>query len=102
VPSKSVARLGITVAVAGVAMVTSILPAAARDGIIGDRMTVCPQSLPNQVLPVRTQPLGADAGSLKYPETFLVKRTDPSGEWVYGFAYGDINANYWVQNGYFC
>jgi hypothetical protein len=102
VPSTSLVRFGLTAAVAGAALIASALPASARDGIIGDRMTVCPQSLPNQVLPVRTQPLGADAGSLVYPETFLVKRTDPSGEWVYGFAYGDINADYWVQNGYFC
>ena len=101
-PSTSFVRFALTAAVAGAAMIASALPAAAQDAIIGDRMTVCPQSLPNQVLPVRTQPLGADAGSLVYPDTFLVKRTDPSGEWVYGFAYGHINADYWVQNGYFC
>jgi hypothetical protein len=34
-----------------------------------------------------------------------VRRGRPSlarREWVYGFAYGNVNAHGWVQNGWFC
>lgn len=102
-PSKSAVRFGITAALAGVAMCASILPASATEnGIIGQRMTVCPQSLPADALALRDQPLGAAKDQLVYPQTFLVERLDPTGGWVYGFAYGDVNHDYWAQNGYFC
>ncbi len=39
-------------------------------------------------------------GTLHKPQTFLVKQI--SGEWVFGFAYGDINHDGWVQDGWFC
>ncbi|MET9477490.1 hypothetical protein ACFYWN_40705 [Streptomyces sp. NPDC002917] len=70
-------------------------PAQAADGIPGVRMTVCADSLY-----VRTDPGGAWMGTLSYPQTFDVKNV--SGDWVYGFAYGNVNRNGWVQNGWFC
>jgi hypothetical protein len=94
---RSLVRLGITAAVAGSALLAMTSPASAANAVIGDRMTVCTTDLA-----VRVQPLGAWMGELSYPQTFLAERTDPSGDWVYGFAYGDINADGWVQNGHFC
>ncbi|WP_267007771.1 hypothetical protein [Streptomyces sp. NBC_00154] len=70
-------------------------PAQAANGIPGVRMTVCADSLY-----VRTDPGGAWMGTLSYPQTFDVKSV--SGDWVYGFAYGNVNRNGWVQNGWFC
>ncbi len=95
--TKRIARLGVVAAVAGSALFAATLPAFAQNAIIGDRMTVCTTDLA-----VRTQPLGAWMGQMSNPQTFQVIRTDPSGDWVYGFAYGDINADGWVQNGHFC
>jgi len=70
-------------------------PAQAANGTVGVRETVCAESLY-----VRTEPLGAWMGTLHYPQTFTVERIQ--GEWVYGFAYGDINRHGWVQDGWFC
>ncbi len=78
-----------------VALLASGTPALAANGTVGVRETVCAQSLA-----VRTAPLGAWMGTLYHPQTFLVKKVQ--GEWVYGFAYGDINRDGWVQNGWFC
>ncbi len=64
-------------------------------GIIGVRQKVCAQSLY-----VRTEPLGAWMGTLYYGETFTTEAR--SGEWVYGFAYGNVNRKGWVQDGWFC
>jgi hypothetical protein len=94
---RRLAQLCVTAAVAGSALAATAVPASAANAVIGDRMTVCAQSLT-----VRTEPLGPWMGVLSYPQTFLAERTDPSGDWVYGFAYGDINADGWVENGYFC
>jgi len=77
------------------ALVATATPAQAANGTVGQREVVCAQSLS-----VRTEPLGAWMGSLSYPETFYVKEV--RGEWVYGFAYGHVNRNGWVQNGWFC
>ncbi|MDI5966676.1 hypothetical protein [Streptantibioticus silvisoli] len=90
-------RAGLTAAVAGTALIAAAVPAFAQNAVVGDRMTICTTDLA-----VRTQPLGAWMGELSNPQTFQVERTDPSGDWVYGFAYGDINAHGWVQNGFFC
>ncbi|HEY2698995.1 MAG TPA: hypothetical protein VGJ45_26290 [Pseudonocardiaceae bacterium] len=49
---------------------------------------------------MRTAPLGPWMGTLYKPQTFLVEQLD--GDWVRGFAYGDINRDGWVQNGWFC
>lgn len=70
-------------------------PAQAANGVVGQRMEVCAESLS-----VRTAPLGPWMGTLYKPQTFLVTQLD--GDWVYGFAYGDINRDGWVQNGWFC
>ncbi|MDT0377372.1 hypothetical protein RM572_01110 [Streptomyces sp. DSM 42041] len=77
------------------ALLTFATPAGAADGTVGQRETVCADSLF-----VRTAPVGAWMGTLHNPQTFLVKRVQ--GDWVYGFAYGDINRHGWVQNGWFC
>jgi hypothetical protein len=66
----------------------------------GKRMAVCADSLG-----VRHSPGGNAFAHLRKPQTFLVKDTGPyqfGGEWVYGFAYGNVNAHGWVQNGWFC
>lgn len=77
------------------AVVASTSPASAADGTVGVRETVCAQDLY-----VRTAPLGAWMGTLYQGQTFLVEEVD--GSWVYGFAYGYVNRNGWVQNGWFC
>jgi hypothetical protein len=91
----SARRTAIAAAVAGAALLCGAVPAQAANGVVGQRMTVCAQSLD-----VRTAPLGPWMGTLFKPQTFLVQRLD--GDWVYGFAYGDINRDGWVQNGWFC
>ncbi|WP_242907480.1 hypothetical protein [Actinomadura terrae] len=47
---------------------------------------------------------GAAFGYLGKPQTFTVQGVDAEfgSEWVYGFAYGDVNAHGYVQNGWFC
>lgn len=70
-------------------------PASSADGTVGVRETVCAQDLF-----VRTAPLGAWMGTLHRGQTFLVEQDN--GDWVYGFAYGDINRRGWVQDGWFC
>lgn len=64
-------------------------------GTVGVRETVCAQTLD-----LRTAPLGPWQGTLTKGQTFLVKQLD--GDWDYGFAYGDINRDGWVQAGWFC
>ena len=66
-----------------------------KRGTIGKRETVCAQDLY-----VRTAPEGAWMGTLFYGQTFSVESR--SGDYVYGFAYGDINRKGWVQDGWFC
>ena len=85
----------ITAVAAVAALLAVALPAHAANGVVGQRMEVCADSLA-----VRTAPLGPWMGTLFKPQTFLVEKLD--GDWVYGFAYGDINRNGWVQNGWFC
>ena len=58
--------------------------------------TVCATDLFVRV----TAPHGAWMGTLHKGQTILVERVN--GDWVYGFAYGDINRRGWVQNGWFC
>ncbi|MFK4086291.1 hypothetical protein ACI2LF_19435 [Kribbella sp. NPDC020789] len=79
--------------IAGVTLTAA--PAYAANGTVGVRETVCAQDLE-----LRVKPGGARMGTLHYPQTFLVKQI--SGEWVFGFAYGDINHDGWVQDGWFC
>ncbi|MEU4197837.1 hypothetical protein AB0E69_38495 [Kribbella sp. NPDC026611] len=89
---KRLALIG-ALAVAGAVLTT--LPASAANGHVGVRETVCAVDLQ-----VRTTPGGARMGTLHKPQTFLVDQI--SGEWVHGFAYGDINHEGWVQDGWFC
>jgi hypothetical protein len=69
--------------------------AAAANGRVGVRETVCADSLS-----VRTQPGGAWFDTLTSGQTFLVDRVIPG--WAHGFAYGHINHDGWVQDGWFC
>lgn len=66
---------------------------------IGQRLTVCAQDLG-----VRHARGGAPFGYLYNGQTFTVESVDSQfgSEWVYGFAYGYVNANGYVQNGWFC
>ncbi|SCL47958.1 hypothetical protein [Micromonospora chersina] len=93
--STRLARLGVAAAMA-VALLAVSSPAQAANGTIGVRETVCAESLF-----VRTEPLGAWMGTLYAGQTFLVKGPR-SGGYVYGFAYGHVNRNGWVQDGWFC
>ncbi|WP_233261436.1 hypothetical protein [Vitiosangium sp. GDMCC 1.1324] len=63
----------------------------------GTRLTVCAQSLY-----VRDAPAGIVIGTLYYGQTMDVQSYSPSGQWAYGFAYGQANKHGWVQNGWFC
>jgi hypothetical protein len=69
----------------------------------GSRMAVCADDIL-----VRSSPGGGPIGGphiLRRPQTFLVQYAGAAefgGEWVYGFAYGDVNAHGWIQNCWFC
>jgi len=63
----------------------------------GTRRTVCAQDLY-----VRDAPQGIFIGTLFYGQSMEVTKYSPSGEWAYGFAYGNVNKWGWVQNGWFC
>lgn len=93
-PTGKFTALALTLAAAFAALATG--PAAAADGTVGQRETVCAQDLFVRV----TAPNGAWMGTLYRGQTFLVEQG--GGDWVYGFAYGDINRRGWVQNGWFC
>ena len=92
-------------AVAGAAALGVLLTAAPASaavgpysrGTVGERETVCAEVLTLR----RTAPHGAWDGDLVRGQTFLVE-SGAGGEWIYGFAYGDINRRGWVQNGWFC
>jgi len=77
-----------------VVTVAGTTPAQAGYADVGQRETVCAQTLS-----VRTSPGGAWLGTLYQGQTFYVREVQ--GSWVYGFAYGYINHNGWVQNGWF-
>lgn len=70
--------------------------ATAANGTIGERETVCADSLYVR----ETAPHGAFHGTLFRGQTFTVQQRQ--GDYVYGFAYGHINRNGWVQDGWFC
>jgi hypothetical protein len=87
------AAAGAALVVVGLAVNTT--QAQAANGHLGVRETVCAQDLE-----FRTEPGGARAGTLHYGETFKIDQIIPG--WVHGFAYGTINHNGWVQDGWFC
>lgn len=88
-------RTAVGAGLIGVALFAGAAPAQAANGTPGERETVCADSLY-----VRTEPGGAFLGTLYRPQTFYVERV--SGDWAYGFAYGDVNRHGWVQDGWFC
>ncbi|QQQ74129.1 hypothetical protein IOD16_23240 [Saccharothrix sp. 6-C] len=51
---------------------------------------------------VRATAAGVVIGTLYYGENFDVQRYSPSGQWVFGHAYGNVHQDGWVQNGWFC
>jgi hypothetical protein len=71
----------------------------ASSGSIGHRLTVCADSLS-----VRHTRGGAAFAILNRPQTFTVENVDQEfgSEWVWGFAWGNVNAHGYVQNGWFC
>jgi hypothetical protein len=90
---KVIGRLALTALyAAGVYQV--VMP---TDAFALTRRTVCAQDLY-----VRDGPAGIVIGTLFYGETFDVDRYSPSGQWVYGYAWGHANKWGWVQNGWFC
>ncbi len=94
--TRKLASAGVAAAIAGVGVLAAATPAEAKNGTVGVRETVCAQTLH-----VRTAPNGPWMNTLSYGETFLVQGPS-SGGYIYGFAYGHINANGWVQDGWFC
>ena len=88
-------RLALAGALVVASAVLTSVPASAANGHVGVRETVCAQDLE-----LRVAPGGARMGTLHKPQTFLVKEIH--GEWAWGFAYGDINHDGWVQDGWFC
>lgn len=89
-------RFALAAVLAATTLTVTAAPAQAANGRIGVRETVCAQDLY-----VRTEPNGAFMGTLYKGQTFLVKGPR-SGGYIYGFAYGYINRNGWVQDGWFC
>ncbi|MDQ1033205.1 hypothetical protein QF035_010787 [Streptomyces umbrinus] len=90
------------------ALILSVSPPAyaggpymwANGNSIGKRLTVCAQDLG-----VRGSPGSGAFAYLHHPQTFTVENAGQyefGGEWVYGFAWGDVNRRGWVQNGWFC
>ncbi|MEV4397566.1 hypothetical protein [Nonomuraea sp. NPDC049607] len=76
----------------GVAHAAGPYPYAGADDV-GRRLTVCADDLMVRDF----------VGNLRRGQGFTVKGFDGAyKEWVYGFAYGNVNANGWVENGWFC
>jgi hypothetical protein len=90
------ARAAIVAGVALASIGVFAAPAAAANGTVGVRETVCAQTLY-----VRTAPGSAWMGTLYTGQTFQVEGPKSDG-YIYGFAYGDINRHGWVQDGWFC
>jgi hypothetical protein len=84
------------VALGAAALITTVaapLASAATNGV----HEVCAQSLY-----VRNAPAGVVIGTLYKGDNFNETRADASGEWLYGHAYGNVHADGWVENGWFC
>ncbi|MGW4271708.1 hypothetical protein ACWEGQ_04925 [Streptomyces seoulensis] len=71
----------------------------ANDGHVGKRLTVCAATLD-----VRSSYGGAAFARLTQGETFTVHQNyaEFGSEYVRGFAWGTVNAEGYVQNGWFC
>jgi hypothetical protein len=95
--STRVAAATAGAALTGAALLTAAAPAQADNGTPGQVEAVCANDLA-----VRSEAGGAWFDYLYRGENFLVYRISPSGQWVYGHAYGHVHADGWVQNGWFC
>jgi hypothetical protein len=82
---------GTAVAMAGVTTTTA---SAATSNTTRE---VCAQSLY-----VRAAPAGVVIGTLFKGDNFNQERSDASGIWVFGHAYGNVHQDGWVENGWFC
>ncbi|MEU5255520.1 hypothetical protein [Streptomyces longwoodensis] len=71
----------------------------AHDGNVGQRLTVCAQTLE-----VRSSYGGPAFARLTYGQTFTMHQNyaEFGSEYVRGFAWGNVNAEGFVQNGWFC
>lgn len=71
----------------------------ANSGDVGKRLTVCAQTLD-----VRSSYGGTAFAQLTYGQTFTVHQNyaEFGSEYVRGFAWGNVNAEGYVQNGWFC
>ncbi|GAB1646476.1 hypothetical protein [Krasilnikovia sp. MM14-A1259] len=84
--------MAMLVASSGVAYAGGPYPYAGNNDV-GRRLTVCADSLDVHNF----------LGQLHYPQTFTVEGFDGANkEWVYGFAWGTVNAHGSVLNGWFC
>ncbi|WP_158778644.1 hypothetical protein [Streptomyces cellulosae] len=101
-------RVSAALAVAIAAVIGFTTPASAGGNLlwasgssVGKRWTVCAQSLA-----VRSSPNGPAFGYLYGPDqTFTIYDSgnfEFGGEWVRGHAWGNVNADGYVQNGWFC
>ncbi|MBB4700810.1 hypothetical protein [Sphaerisporangium siamense] len=109
---KTVARAGLGIAVTTAVLAGTAVAAHAGGPLLyangddqGKRWTVCAETLT-----VRDAPGGRVIGTLYGPQsgpaqsfTIYDSGHDLTGpEWVRGHAYGYVNADGWVQNGWFC
>lgn len=85
-----------TAAVATATVVGTAAPAAAANGVPGQTMTICAETLY-----LRTDPAGAIIDILPYGSHFNVHRISDSGDWVRGYSVFSARTG-WVQNGWFC
>jgi hypothetical protein len=90
-------RAAAACAVAASAITVSAAAVPASATTIQTVRTVCARDLY-----VRATPAGVVIGTLYYGDHFDVYRYSPSGDWVYGHAYGNVHKDGWVQNGWFC
>jgi hypothetical protein len=88
-------RTAAVTAIAASAIATAV--AAAPAASASTTRMVCANDLY-----VRQTPQGVVIGTLLYGHHMRVDRYSPSGQYAYGYAYGQVNKYGWVQNGWFC
>jgi hypothetical protein len=79
------------------AIALAVLPTATAAAATNTTREVCAQSLY-----VRAAPAGVVIGTLFTGDNFNVERSDASGIWLFGHAYGNVHKDGWVENGWFC
>jgi len=90
-----VTKVAVGAGLVAAALLGAAATANADNGTVGERETVCADTLH-----VRTDPGGAWFDTLSRGQTFQVDRVIPG--WAHGFAFGQINHEGWVQDGWFC